>query len=171
MPRGRAQRLSLRPGARSASERRGRSAWVIGGIGGVRPGGEDPHGELGPRPAIVALYEHVQAKAEPVARRFFVAFSRYELGDRDAGVERALRVNATAAFARELLAAPPRFVAGARPAPATLGRVELVPGHSKGGRLLGAEIVGLTRRDEREEPLSIELEAERGGWRVSGLGR
>lgn len=132
---------------------------------------EDPHGEPGPRPATVALYEGAQAEAEPVARRFFAAFSRYELGDRSAGVARALRAGATAAFARELLAAPPRRVTGAPAAPASLGRVEFVPGTSDGGRLVGAEIVGVTRRDGRAEPISIELEAERDGWRVSGLGR
>lgn len=132
---------------------------------------EDPQGEPGPRPATVALYERAQAKAEPVARRFFAAFSRYELGERSAGVARALRASATAAFARELLAAPPRRVAGAPAAPASLGRVEFIPGRSGGGRLVGGEIVGVTRRDGRAEPISIELEAERGSWRVSGLGR
>lgn len=132
---------------------------------------EDPHGEPGPRPATLALYERAQAEAEPVARRFFAAFSRYELGERSAGVARALRASATAAFARELLAAPPRRVAGIPAAPASLGRVEFVPGHSDDGRLVGAEIVGVTRRDGRAQPISIELEAERGGWRVSGLGR
>lgn len=132
---------------------------------------EDPHGEPGPPPATAALYERVRARAEPVARRFFAAFSSYEQGDRRSGIARALHATATAAFARELLAAPPRAVAGAASAPATLGRVEFVPGRGRGGRLVAAEIVGVTRRGGREEPLSIRLRAERAGWRVSGLGR
>lgn len=111
--------------------------------------------------------------AEPVARRFFSAFSLYELGELDGRVKAKLRVTASAPFARELIAAPPRTPGGAeRPARARLGALEFVAGEvdPRRERLSGAELVGDVRRSGERSAIAIELVRERQDWRVGGLG-
>ncbi len=129
---------------------------------------EDPSGEPGPALSTLQLYARTQADVEPVARSFHAAFSRYEVGDVDAA---ALRGSASAAFVRELLAEPPRRVpAIGRPAPARLGRLELVPRSGDGGSLTAVDLVGTVHRGGRSEPIAIELRKREGRWLVWGLG-
>lgn len=135
---------------------------------------EDPHGEPGPTPRVLRLYERTRAEAEPAARRFFAAFSLYEVGRLDEEVGPELRAAATPAFAGRLLSAPPRMPPGlSKPARAFLRRLEFVPGEpdASGRRLVSGELVGLVRRGGGEETIAIELRRSGGGWRVSGLGR
>lgn len=135
---------------------------------------EDAHGEPGPTPQTLRVYERTRAAAEPVAGRFFAAFSLYEVGLADEKVRRELRATATPAFAEELLAAPPRLPPGAsKPERAFLGRVGFVPGDAgaSGRRLTSGELVGVVRRGAAAEPIAIELRRVGRGWRVPGLGR
>jgi len=135
---------------------------------------QDPHGEPGPTPRVLRLYERTRAEAEPAARRFLAAFSLYELGRLDEEVGRELRVGATPAFAEELLSAPPRVPPGvSKPERGSLGRLEFVPGEpdASGRRLVSGELVGVVQRGGGEETIAIELRRSGHGWRVSGLGR
>jgi hypothetical protein len=135
---------------------------------------EDPHGEAGPPAKTVRLYERTRAEAEPAARRFFAAFSLYEVGRLDKEVGRELRVIATPAFAERLLSAPPRVPPGvSKPERAVLRRLEFVPGEpdTAGRRLVSGELVGLVQRASGEETIAIELRRSGRGWRVSGLDR
>lgn len=135
---------------------------------------EDAHGEPGPTPQTLRVYERTRAAAERVAGRFFAAFSLYEVGLADEKVRRELRATATPAFAEELLAAPPRLPPGAsKPERAFLGRVEFVPGDpgASGRPLTSGELVGVVRRGAAAEPIAIELRRLGRGWRVPGLGR
>jgi hypothetical protein len=134
---------------------------------------EDPEGEPGPTPRVLRLYERTAADAELAARRFFAAFSLYEVGRLGAGVTREVRVTATPAFANQLLSAPPRVQPGvSKPERALLGRLEFVPGEpdASGRRLVSGELVGVVQRGGREETIAIELRRSGRGWRVSGLG-
>lgn len=133
---------------------------------------EDSSGEPGPTPRTLRRYVQLKRRAAPVARRFFGAFARYEVGAAGAEVAASLRATATTALARQLLRSPPRVrpTAG-KPEPGTLGRLELVPGEVQGGRLASAELVGWLRREGERAPLAIELALERGHWRVNGLGQ
>jgi hypothetical protein len=135
---------------------------------------EDPHREPGPTPSVLRLYERTRAEAEPAARRFFAAFSLYEVGRLDEEVGRELRVGATPAFAEQLLSAPPRMPRGvSKPERAFVRRLEFVPGEpdASGRRLVSGELVGVVQRGGGEETIAIELRRSGGGWRVSGLGR
>lgn len=134
---------------------------------------EDPEGEPGPTRRVLRLYERTAADAEPAARRFFDAFSLYEVG-LDEEVGRELRVTATPAFAQQLLSAPPRVSRGvSKPERAFLGRLEFVPGEpdASGRRLVSGELVGVVQRGAGEDTIAIELRRSGRGWRVSGLGR
>jgi hypothetical protein len=135
---------------------------------------EDAHGEPGPPPEALRVFERTRAEAEPVARRFFTAFSLYEVGLADEAMERDLRATATRALTGELLYAPPRMPRGAtKPERAFLGRLEFVPGapDASGRRLISGELVGAVRRGGVAETIAIELRRAERGWRVSGLGR
>jgi hypothetical protein len=135
---------------------------------------EDPHDEPGPTPLVLRLYERTRAEAEPAARRFFAAFSLYEVRRLDEEVGRELRVTATPAFAEQLLSAPPRVPRGvSKPERASLGRLEFVPGEpdASGRRLVSGELVGVVQRGAGKETVAIELRRSGRGWRVSGLGR
>lgn len=132
---------------------------------------EDDHGQ---RPHDLQVLEDEGERAEPIARRFFSAFALYELGDVDRRIDHELRATATAAFARELLAAPPRIPPGTeRLARAKLGRLEFVAGKAdpKRRRLVSGELVGSVDRAGKRSPLAIGVIVKRGGWRVAGLGR
>jgi len=131
---------------------------------------EHPEDEPGPGPATLRLYERTRREAEPVARAFHAAFSRYELGEGDAA---ALRATAMPELARELLASPPRPLPGVeRRAPARLGRLELVPlaGDRSRRMLTTVELVGTVRRGDRRDPIAFELRWQEGRWLVEGLG-
>ena len=132
---------------------------------------EDPHGEPGPSDADLARYERIRRRSEPVARRFLMAFARYELGVSEAGLARSLRASATGVFAAELLGAPPRVGSAPAPAPLRLGRVELVPGAVADGRIETVELVGRVLRGRGSQPIAIELRRRARGWAVAGLGR
>jgi hypothetical protein len=135
---------------------------------------EDPRGEPGPTARLLRLYERTRGEAEPAARRFFAAFSLYEVGRLGGDVGRELRVTSTGAFAQQLLGAPPRVPRGvSKPERAFLRRLEFVPGEpdASGRQLVSGELVGLVRRGGAEETIAIELRRSGRGWRVSGLGR
>lgn len=130
------------------------------------------HEEEPPPPPI---YEQTRRVAEPVARRFFAAYSLYEIGRLDRAVERDLRTSADPDFAEELLSALPRVpTGGARPPRAELGRLQLVPGAQDApqAELTSIELVGEVRRaGEGSALLAISLELLDGRWRVRGIGR
>lgn len=131
---------------------------------------EDPHGEPGPTAATLRVYACAQDVAEPVARRFHDAFSRYELGL--GGWRRGLAATAEPALVRDLVATPPRLGRGSRPQRARLGRLELVP-LSPGRpsqRLRSIEMVGTVHRGGRREPIALELRGREGRWLVAELG-
>ena len=129
--------------------------------------------EPGPRAEDVALYEATQAVAEPVARRFFDAFARYELGELSAEVTDELAATATRDLAAELLDAPPRFPPGApKPKPGELGALEFVPleGDAAGEQIVEADLVGTVIRDGERSPVSLRMKLD-GRWRVAAVDR
>lgn len=131
-----------------------------------------PVRETGPKPRDVLRLEQERADAETVARRFYGAFARYELGALDARTLVALRATSTGAFAHELTEAPPRLTAPARrAAPGELGALTFVAGDSAAGELRTAELVGAVLRGGPRSPIAIELVADTDGWRVSGISR
>lgn len=133
---------------------------------------EDPQGEPGPRERTLRHYAALGRAAEPVGRRFFAAFARYELGKVDRELVATLRSTASAGFARELLRSPPRLppATGKIPKLAVLGRVEFVPGAVSRGRIVGGELVGYVSRGGRSEPIALRLALEHGRWRIAGIG-
>ena len=106
---------------------------------------EPPHGEEdAPRPRDLRRIERQGAEAERIARRFFAAFTRYELGLLAPLTEARLRETATARLSRLLLrraAAPAGGSRAARAGRARCGRVRArrrPPGrdpHRRAGRL------------------------------------
>lgn len=134
---------------------------------------EPPHGEEdAPRPRDLQRLKRQGTEAERIARRFFAAFARYELGLLDPLTEARLRETVTTRFARLLLAEPPRLPAGGeRPALAELGELGFAPGAAGRGAMRTAELVGWVQRTGARTPLAIELELRARGWRVSGIGR
>jgi len=130
----------------------------------------DPSEERDVRRQEMRTFAADRAAAEPVARRFFAAFARYELGRVSRRVERGLRASTTSAFARELLRAPPRVPQGA-PSLARLGGLDFVAGESRGRRLVALEFVGSVARGRERTPLALALRRTGGGWRVDALGR
>lgn len=122
------------------------------------------------------IYGQTRKVAEPVARRFFAAYSLYEIGRLDASVRRELTATADADLAAELLAEPPRLPPGGkRPPRAELGRrLQLVPGPQETSQeeLTSIELVGdVTRAGEGTVLLAIAMELDGRRWRVTGLGR
>lgn len=108
----------------------------------------------------------LRAQVEQSARRFVPAFLRYEVGDIDAGVRRTLRATATAEFAADLLAVPPRPPAGGFPPRARLQRlaVRISPNSA-----FHAFVEGTALRGGAPEAFSLEFEYGEGGWRASGV--
>jgi hypothetical protein len=98
------------------------------------------------------------------ARRFLLAFLRYEVGDRD--VAQGLRERATTTFAARLLSAWPREPAGRRlPAAARLEGFEVGPLSADLDRAL---ISASARRGPAREELSFLFERRHGAWLASG---
>jgi hypothetical protein len=113
-------------------------------------------------------------QASAVARRFYRAFSVYELDRLGRASREALRATTSRPFARELLSAPPRIptkLEGA--AAARIARATFVAGASRQeGGLGSATLVAITRRDGgANSPIAIDLERDRAGWHVAGLSR
>src|SRR4051794_39223017 len=108
----------------------------------------------------------LRARVDQAARRFVPAFLRYEVGDIDAGVRRTLRATATAEFAANLLAVPPRPPVGGFPPRGHLQRlaVRLSPNAA-----FHAFVEGTALRGGAPEAFSLEFEYGEGGWRASGV--
>lgn len=108
----------------------------------------------------------LRARVDHAARRFVPAFLRYEVGEIDAGVRRTLRATATAEFAADLLAVPPRPPAGGFPPRAHLQRlaVRLSPNAA-----FHAFVEGTALRGDVPEAFSLEFEYEEGLWLASGV--
>ena len=135
------------------------------------PREERHHAE--PRPADIRRLERIEAEAEAVARKFFAAFARYELGTVDAAIREAFRRTVTPRFARTLLGDPPRIPPGVeRPVRAALGELQFVAGESDPEELevREGELVGEVDRDGSRTPIAIEV-VNHGGWRVAGVAR
>jgi len=135
----------------------------------------DTEGEPGLPRRDLASYAAVQAKAEPVARRFFAAYSLYEIDGLGRELAAELRATATERFAAQLLARPPLLpITAKQPVRAMLlGALELVPlaGEQPSARLRKAEFIGRVDRGGEETPTAITITLRRDGWRVSGIGR
>lgn len=120
------------------------------------------------------LAEQVIAEAEPAARRFYAAFSLYEIGESTPAIERTLRQTTTVAFAQQLLETDPvRIPPGTKPPErAELGSlgVRIPPGEEDPNAIV---LVGETLRGGEREVLGLEMifTDPRYGWRVAGLGR
>jgi hypothetical protein len=99
------------------------------------------------------------------ARRFLQAFLRYETGESDRQLRRALRAGASAPFAAELLAAPPRL--SDRLAPARLGRVSITLIPSAPPRAL---VSASATRPTGLEHLSFLFDLRSERWLARGLG-
>jgi hypothetical protein len=131
---------------------------------------ENPEAEAAP--PRHGLSRRVHAPMEAVARAFFRAFARYELGTASAAVRVELRETATAALARELVGEPPRMPPAAPLAgPARLSDLQIVPEEAGGRRFAGAWLLGYTMRGARRQPITISMRREGGRWGVAALGR
>ena len=119
-------------------------------------GHEIGHGGDGSEEALV--------RARRLARRFIVAFARYQRGPIDESTARRLHEFATPQRARYLLAQPPRR-SGAGQARMRIVRLDLTG--SMGGPLKAAAL--LAYGQGRRSLLELQLERVGGSWRVSGL--
>lgn len=108
--------------------------------------------------------EGALAQARRLARRFIVAFARYQRGPVDEPTARRLHELATPQLARYLLAQPPRE-SGAGQARVRVVRLDLTgPGH---GPVKAAALLANGHR--RRSLFELQLELAAGSWRVSGL--
>jgi hypothetical protein len=129
--------------------------------------------EPGPRARDLRRVDRQRVRAEPVARRFFAAFSRYELGELDPRIGAQLRATATEGLVAVLIESPPRTTTlSSSTTRGQLGRLIFVAGEvSSRGELRGAELVGWVKRGARRSPIAIEVVQMKGERRVSGVGR
>ena len=127
---------------------------------------EDVGGEAGPpRPGDDS---NLLGDAESVARRFFRAFSHYELGRLDRAAAHEIRRTATPLLARALRSRP--RVLGA-PSRARLDQIRVGGVQGAYGKVVRLELVGRVRRGRSARTISIEMVRKvGGGWRVAGLG-
>jgi hypothetical protein len=132
-----------------------------------------------PRPAglrLPAVARRAEARAERLsaglrrsARRFLAAFFRYEVGEGGRALDAALRARAIPAFARRLLAAPPRPPSpGGFPPPARLRRLRVSFVSAGGERAL---VTGSALRGGLAEQFSFLFERRRSLWLASGPGQ
>jgi hypothetical protein len=117
-------------------------------------------------PSAAAGVARLRATLGAAARRFLVAFFRYEVGAAGPRVRAALRATATRGFAAELLAAPPRRLSRALAA-AVPGRLRLAVASISPPRAL---VSGSAERDGEMEQFSFLFTARDGVWRASGPG-
>ncbi len=129
--------------------------------------------EPGPRAGDLRRLDRERARSAPVARRFFSAFARYELGEFDHRITAQLRATATRRFAAELTGSPPRATElSSALQPAELGRLVFVVGELDArDELASAELVGAVKRGRESSPIAIEMVQTQRRWRVSGIGR
>lgn len=130
---------------------------------------EDPDSEAGPTSKALKVELKLLVGAEPVARRFFAAFSLYELGRVDRATARQIERTSTSALARTLASVPRVFGAPSR---ARLGPVQLGGVRRVRGKAAALELIGRVSRDGRSRTISIQLVRASAGdsWRVAGLG-
>lgn len=134
-------------------------------LGSARPA-------LSPPPAA----QRAEARAERLAgalrrsaHRFLAAFCRYEVGEGGRALAVALRAAATPAFARRLLAIPPRPLAPAGyPPPARLGGLRISYLSAAGSRAL---VAAMARRGARAEQLSFVFRRRGRAWLASRPGQ
>jgi hypothetical protein len=131
-----------------------------------------PPAAVRPSAAVARAVLRAQRLAEQLrrqARRFLVAFLRYEVGERGSGVVVALRATSTRRFAARLLGAPPRAPAASGfPPPAKLRKLQVAFLSAAASRAL---ISALARRGGRPEDLSFLFTRTAAGWRASGPGQ
>jgi hypothetical protein len=113
-----------------------------------------------PRPTLAD-----QRSALRAGRAFLRGYLRFEVGDDAAAVRRALQRTATDAFARELLANPPR-ITGVRPRAGRIDGLELADDATTEDMTVVATIA----RGDTVTPLTVRFERTEDGWRVGGLG-
>jgi len=101
------------------------------------------------------------------ARRFLLAFLRYEVGDLSPALTRSLRVSATHAFAAELLRTPPRPPRGPRGAAPSLGPLAFATVSSEPPLV---SVSGTAHRPTGPEQLSFVFELRHGRWLASAPG-
>jgi hypothetical protein len=138
-------------------EPEGTVATAGGGMAGV---------EVAETGRVALEVARLRARVEQVARRFVPAFLRYQVGDMDASVRRALRATATADFAADLLAVPPRPPAGGFPPRAILQRLAV---KFSSNDAFHSFVEGVALRKGAREAFSIEFEYGEGVWRASGV--
>ena len=126
-------------------------------------------GFAAPSPRLLAARSALlRDEVRTAARRFLAAFGRYEVGERGAGLARALRATATPGFAARLLAAPPRAPAAGRyPPRARLGRVEVAFVALSPPRAI---VSGEARRGDAPAQFSFLFELRGRRWLASGPG-
>jgi hypothetical protein len=138
-----------------------------GGSGGSRGADSGPGPQMSLQPLRVPSATHrAPLSLRHAARRFLSAFLKYEVGDLSQAARQALRANASAGFAAELLAQPPRDVHASSPR-AQISRLRIVVLSRVPGRAL---VSGSALRGRRPEQFSFLFEARRGAWRAVGPG-
>lgn len=130
------------------------------GGGGAMPAGAQERKQ-------VARLAQADAKVEATARRFLVAFLRYEVGELTPAVRRALRATSTPEFGRQLLASSARRPPNSKfPPRAQLHRVD-VTFISPEATL--AVVDGAALRAGFAEEFGFVFTETPSGWRASGV--
>jgi hypothetical protein len=133
----------------------------------VRPARVDGD-PVGPARAVVVELNRRHADVKAAAARFLPAFLRYEVGDLNAAVRRALRASATRPFADRLLRHPPRPASAGRfPPRARLRRIDIA---FVSPQATSAVVSGSARRGDLPEEFSFVFVRRRGTWLAGGPG-
>lgn len=119
-------------------------------------------------PPALARVRREEAKLRAVAVRFLTAYLRYEVGESAPAIELGLRRSSSGAFARGLLAMPPRPAGGSFPEPAELGVLDVV---FLDASLRRAMLSGVAHRASGPEQFSFLLARRAPGWLVVGVGQ
>lgn len=121
-----------------------------------------------PARRALASARREEARLRAAAPRFLMAFLRYEVGEARPGVRAQLRAFAAPAFARQLLARPPRATGRALPGPVQLRRIDVFFLTASARRAL---LSGVARRPSGPEEFSFLFARQGTRWLAIGPGQ
>lgn len=132
---------------------------------GVPPARATPSPALAPSFALLDGARREEARLRAAGRRFVSAFLRFEVGDLSPQVTQRLRSSATAAFARDLEAAPARRLARRPAEAARIERLEVSFLTASADRGL---LSGFARRPDGPEEFSFLFALRGARWLALG---
>jgi hypothetical protein len=132
---------------------------------GEPPKPSPPTAERTPGSGALAHARREEARLRAAGRRFVSAFLRYEVGDLSRRDAASIRLGATAAFARELAAAPPRHLDRTAPEAARIERIDI---SFLSGSARRALLSGVASRPDGPEEFSFLFALRSGRWLAIG---